>query len=128
MPQQPLPHIGGGQPGAAQRQALAVGLLQRPGELTGHGQQPRLPLSQRARLALQPRIVVLGADQRGQCQPRALHQLQSARKTGLSGTQPHLGAAGNGIGKLAIQARKLGVQVADLLRVGQTQRLGASHL
>lgn len=125
---QPVAHVGVGHAGAAQRDALAVGLLHGAVELAGHGQQPRLGMAQRARLALKPHIAAVAADQRRQRLPGALDQGQRARKARLGLTQPRLGAAGNGIGKLIVQARQLGMQVLELRGIGQAQGLRAGHL
>eukprot|EP01022_Parablepharisma_sp_SALTPOND_P000588 TRINITY_DN1031_c0_g2_i1.p1 TRINITY_DN1031_c0_g2~~TRINITY_DN1031_c0_g2_i1.p1 ORF type:complete len:1767 (+),score=728.11 TRINITY_DN1031_c0_g2_i1:17998-23298(+) len=125
---QPAPHVRTGHAGAAQGHALAVGLLQGAGELAGHGQQARLAIAQGTCLAFQAGIVVFAADQGGECLAGPVHQLQGTLEAWLGLAQAGLGTAFDGIGELVVQARQLGMQVADLAGVGQAQRLGASHL
>ncbi|ADJ62814.1 conserved hypothetical protein [Herbaspirillum seropedicae SmR1] len=128
MQLQPAPHVRTGHAGAAQGDALAVGLLQGAGELAGHGQQARLAIAQGAGFALQAGIGVFAADQGGEGFAGPVDQLEGAFEARLGLPQQGFRAAFDGVGELVVQARQLGVQVTDLAGVGQAQRLRAGNL
>ena len=125
---QPALHVGAGDAGGAQRHALAVHLLQRTVELAGHGQQARLRLAQAARRALQQQVAVAVADDGGDGVRGAVDELGCAVVALARLAQAELGTAGDGVGKLAVQARQLRLQQLHLAGIHAAQLVGAHHL
>ena len=125
---QPALHVGAGDAGGAQRHALAVHLLQRSIELAGHGEQPRLRLPHAARGTFQRNVAMRVGDDGGDRFGGPVDQRGRAVVALAGFAQTEFRAAGDRIGKLAMQTRKLRVQQFDLTGFDRAEQVGTHDL